>query len=77
MTAGHDLFGAESREIFEGGFVLVCATTQKVGIEGLPPVNQGLARWDPERYGDLHIACLLYTSPSPRDLSTSRMPSSA
>ena len=26
---------------------------------------------------DLDIACLLYTSPSPRDLSTSRMPSSA
>ena len=24
-----------------------------------------------------HISCLLYTSPSPRDLSTSRMPSSA
>ena len=24
-----------------------------------------------------HIVCLLYTSPSPRDLSTSRMPSSA
>ena len=24
-----------------------------------------------------HYACLLYTSPSPRDLSTSRMPSSA
>ena len=24
-----------------------------------------------------YIACLLYTSPSPRDLSTSRMPSSA
>ena len=23
------------------------------------------------------ISCLLYTSPSPRDLSTSRMPSSA
>ena len=29
--------------------------------------------------GDIHNAwrCLLYTSPSPRDLSTSRMPSSA
>ena len=27
----------------------------------------------PER----HVPCLLYTSPSPRDLSTSRMPSSA
>ena len=26
---------------------------------------------------DGHITCLLYTSPSPRDLSTSRMPSSA
>ena len=26
---------------------------------------------------DLFHACLLYTSPSPRDLSTSRMPSSA
>ena len=26
---------------------------------------------------DLIISCLLYTSPSPRDLSTSRMPSSA
>ena len=26
---------------------------------------------------DVNPACLLYTSPSPRDLSTSRMPSSA
>ena len=26
---------------------------------------------------DLYCSCLLYTSPSPRDLSTSRMPSSA
>ena len=26
---------------------------------------------------DMGYACLLYTSPSPRDLSTSRMPSSA
>ena len=31
-----------------------------------------------ERKSGLHIIiCLLYTSPSPRDLSTSRMPSSA
>ena len=27
--------------------------------------------------GAVHMICLLYTSPSPRDLSTSRMPSSA
>ena len=26
---------------------------------------------------DIYYSCLLYTSPSPRDLSTSRMPSSA
>ena len=30
-----------------------------------------------QTYKSLSIACLLYTSPSPRDLSTSRMPSSA
>ena len=27
--------------------------------------------------GTIHATCLLYTSPSPRDLSTSRMPSCA
>ena len=35
----------------------------------------------PNNFFDLSLirdmACLLYTSPSPRDLSTSRMPSSA
>ena len=30
-----------------------------------------------KKYMDLYFDCLLYTSPSPRDLSTSRMPSSA
>ena len=29
------------------------------------------------KVGDQDVTCLLYTSPSPRDLSTSRMPSSA
>ena len=32
---------------------------------------------DNNRYAQWSIRCLLYTSPSPRDLSTSRMPSSA
>ena len=31
----------------------------------------------PERMIELHASCLLYTSPSPRDPKTSRMPSSA
>ena len=43
--------------------------------------GQGLKDWiDDVLAGDLEdrcIICLLYTSPSPRDLSTSRMPSSA
>lgn len=56
VTAGYDLFSAESLELFEGGFALVCLTTQKVGIEGLPPQPQGLAAWDPERYGSLSIS---------------------
>lgn len=55
VTAGYDLFSAESLELFEGGYGLVCLTTQKVGIEGLPPEPQGLAGWDQERYGTLSI----------------------
>ncbi len=55
VTAGYDLFGAESLELFEGGYALACLTTQKVGIVGLPPEPQGLAAWDPQRYGTLSI----------------------
>ena len=34
--------------------------------------------FDPEKFmKDFDYGCLLYTSPSPRDLSTSRIPSSA
>ena len=55
VSAGYDLFGAESLELFEGGFGLACLTTQKVGVVGLPPEPQGLAAWDPARYGTLTI----------------------
>jgi len=55
VTAGHDLFGAGSPELFDAGFALACLTTQKVGIDGLPPIHQGLAGWDAERYGSLSI----------------------
>ncbi|MEX1104476.1 MAG: alpha/beta hydrolase domain-containing protein, partial [Dehalococcoidia bacterium] len=55
VTAGYDLFSAESLELFEGGYAVACLTTQKVGIEGLPPEPQGLAAWDPDRYGTLSI----------------------
>ena len=36
----------------------------------------GSVNGQPVNY-ESYMACLLYTSPSPRDLSTSRMPSSA
>ena len=32
---------------------------------------------DMAKFGQLYLNCLLYTSPSPRDLDLSRMPSSA
>ena len=45
---------------------------QKRKKDGLP--EMGVLRDSDSRW---YMSCLLYTSPSPRDLSTSRMPSSA
>ena len=42
---------------------------------GQPFAFQAIA--NSQQVNDAVQACLLYTSPSPRDLSTSRMPSSA
>lgn len=53
VTAGYELFGGESLEILEGGYAFVGVSAQRVGIVGLEPMNQGLASWDPERYGSL------------------------
>ena len=47
---------------------------------GIPmPITASVATWQGTRRAIARVggACLLYTSPSPRDLSTSRMPSSA
>ena len=46
---------------------------KKIGVKS---VNLSLDSLDPQRFFEI-TSCLLYTSPSPRDLSTSRMPSSA
>ena len=54
VTAGYDLFGGDTAEILEGGFAFVGVTVQRVGVEGLPQLEQGLSTWDPERYGTLH-----------------------
>ena len=46
---------------------------------GFEPFEDARVKFDVRFYlvAILFIICLLYTSPSPRDLSTSRMPSSA
>jgi len=44
---------------------------------GAPPFNDPAKRKAVAMAIDRYAICLLYTSPSPRDLSTSRMPSSA
>ena len=52
-----------------------------ISEQRLSLTNHGMVRYQlktPYRDGTTHVSfCLLYTSPSPRDLSTSRMPSSA
>lgn len=55
VTAGYELFGGESDEILEGGYAFVGATVQRVGVHGFPTNSQGLAAWDPTRYGTLSI----------------------
>lgn len=55
VTAGYDLFQGESPEILEGGYAYVAASVQRVGVHGFLANPQGLAAWDPERYGELSI----------------------
>jgi hypothetical protein len=55
VTAGYDLFGGDTPEVFAGGYAFAGLTTQHVGIHGLPAAPQGLRAWDPERYGTLSI----------------------
>ena len=65
--------------------VLPMDLIQKLGLEKIDEVNvyadNSVKRKEVYGWVILEIAgrkaCLLYTSPSPRDLSTSRMPSSA
>ena len=57
----------------ENGELLVYSNGQTIHGPNHQPVTNG----DTINYSPRWDACLLYTSPSPRDLSTSRMPSSA
>ena len=48
--------------------------TPELSLWGYPPRDQLL---EPSRIQQQNTVCLLYTSPSPRDMRRSRMPSSA
>ena len=53
---------------------------QNIGIQGLTVTEIkgfGRQKGHTELYRGAEYICLLYTSPSPRDISGSRMPSSA
>ena len=52
---------------------LLAEVSRRSGIHVIAPTGAHHGRYYPER----HWTCLLYTSPSPRDRSVSRMPSSA
>ena len=70
------------RPLLEGRRIVV-ASADRVLISGLVHSLDGIgslvgaASTETEALACLRNTCLLYTSPSPRDLSTSRMPSSA
>ena len=59
-----------------GGLTADITTIASVGGHPIAVVTGAYAR-DTAQIFDHFSFCLLYTSPSPRDLSTSRMPSSA
>ena len=62
-----ELMGFAQDLIFNGNL-----NQQRIDI-----LNQELERFSGKKTFHGPMVCLLYTSPSPRDLSTSRMPSSA
>ena len=82
---------AEARTVYEKLAVLAYAEKlEKSNLPtiGLEKVQEAMSDFEAANEGEIHEevsinplaiakACLLYTSPSPRDLSTSRMPSSA
>ena len=60
----------------KGGDVKISTIAKRLNVRQ-PSVVQMLKKLSKRELVNYNKACLLYTSPSPRDLSTSRMPSSA
>ena len=71
---GHEKLGMASGLIEIFSILAICAGQIVTGVWFSSRRNEGYDGWDAALFP---MICLLYTSPSPRDLSTSRMPSSA
>ena len=56
-----------------GKYLILVISIVVLGVGG----RQGYATWQDHQAATAATACLLYTSPSPRDRLLSRMPSSA
>jgi len=83
-----DTGGVESHRFLESPISGPGSANRLITITGIAvpdaDISDGRKPASELNYGDIFIKtdyrlkdCLLYTSPSPRDLSTSRMPSSA
>ena len=76
-----DVGGSATKDKVTEAFKIILSDKNVKGI--LVNIFGGIMRCDVVAEGvldaarEINISCLLYTSPSPRDLSTSRMPSSA
>jgi hypothetical protein len=56
VSAFIDISNAVNERFYKSGFAYAAISAQKVGIEGLDiHPDTGLTRWDPQRYGSLHI----------------------
>ena len=83
-TKDHEWVQAEGGNATVGITVHAQDALGDVVFVDLPEVGKSFAQGDVagvvesvKAAADVFMPCLLYTSPSPRDLSTSRMPSSA
>ena len=81
LAAGHEVVGIDD---LSGGYKAFVPkgekfTFVKLNLERRKKVAELFKEHQPDVliHFAAYAACLLYTSPSPRDLSTSRMPSSA
>ena len=59
------------------GYVVQDVVADAMTVEAVPSLNEEGKLYSPELIKNMHTTCLLYTSPSPRDRTRSRMPSSA